>query len=82
VDTGRKQMVGVKCGTEHSETQKDWSHWLAYVTFCYNATEHSATGFPPFFVFTGRLTPVNCGLDTANNPGGKAVARVYSRGRE
>ena len=38
-----------------SETQKDCSQWLAYVTFCYNATEHSATGFPPFFVFTGRL---------------------------
>ena len=38
-----------------SETQRDWSEWLAYVTFCYNSTEHSATGFPPFFVFMGRL---------------------------
>ena len=37
-----------------SENQKDWSEWINYVTFCYNATTHSATGFAPFFVFTGR----------------------------
>ncbi len=37
------------------ENQRDWSDWVAYVTFCYNATEHSATGFAPFFVMTGRL---------------------------
>ena len=37
-----------------AETQKDWPDWVDYVTFCYNATEHSATGFSPFFVFTGR----------------------------
>jgi len=37
------------------ENQRDWSEWVAYVTFCYNATEHSATGFPPFFIFTGRM---------------------------
>ena len=37
------------------ENQRDWSTWVAYITFCYNATEHSATGFPPFFIFTGRM---------------------------
>ena len=37
------------------ENQRDWSTWLAYITFCYNATEHSATGFPPFFIFTERM---------------------------
>ena len=31
-----------------AETQKDWPDWVAYVMFCYNATEHSATGFSPF----------------------------------
>lgn len=31
------------------ESQKDWSTWISYVTFCYNATVHSATGFSPFF---------------------------------
>ena len=37
------------------DNQRDWSNWVAYITFCYNATEHSATHFPPFFVFTGRM---------------------------
>ena len=40
-----------------SDNQKDWSEWISYVTFCYNATTHSATGFAPFFIFTGR-TPL------------------------
>ena len=38
-----------------SESQRDWSEWLAYVTFAYNATEHRSTGFPPFYVFVGRM---------------------------
>jgi len=37
------------------ESQRNWSEWVSYVTFCYNATEHSATGFSPFFIMTGRL---------------------------
>ena len=37
--------------------QKDWSDWLTYIVFCYNAAEHSATKFSPCFVFTGR-TPI------------------------
>lgn len=37
-----------------SESQRDWSKWVGYATFCYNATEHSATGFSPFFLMTGR----------------------------
>jgi len=37
------------------ENQRNWSDWVAYITFCYNATTHSSTGFPPFFVFTGRM---------------------------
>jgi len=45
-----------------NENQKDWSEWVAYVTFCYNATMHSATGFAPFFVFTGRLPLWNIDL--------------------
>ena len=38
-----------------AENQRDWSTWVPYVTFCYNATTHSSTQFPPFFVYTGRL---------------------------
>jgi len=35
--------------------QRNWSEWLPFVTFCYNSAEHSATKFPPFFLFTGRM---------------------------
>jgi hypothetical protein len=37
-----------------SETQRDWSVWLNYVKFCYNAAPHSATGFAPHFIMTGQ----------------------------
>jgi len=36
-----------------AENQADWSLYLNYVTFCYNCTSHSATGFPPHFIMTG-----------------------------
>jgi len=39
------------------EGQRNWSSLVPYVTFCYNATEHTATGFSPFFIFMGR-TPL------------------------
>ena len=37
-----------------SETQKDWSQYVKYITFCYNATVHRATQYTPFFLHTGR----------------------------
>ena len=37
-----------------AEDQKDWHKWVPYVTFCYNAATHFATGFSPFYVNTGR----------------------------
>jgi transposase InsO family protein len=37
-----------------SETQKDWSRWVSYVTFCYNSTPHSSTNFAPHFIMTGQ----------------------------
>ena len=37
-----------------SEQQTDWSSYVAYVVACYNASVHSATGFSPFFLMTGR----------------------------
>jgi len=45
-----------------AENQRDWPLWVPYVTFCYNATTHSATHFPPFFIFTGRLPLWNIDL--------------------
>jgi len=37
-----------------SENQKDWSRWVSYVTFCYNSSPHSSTGFAPHFLMTGQ----------------------------
>lgn len=39
------------------QDQRDWADWLQYVAFAYNAAEHSATKFSPFYIFTGR-TPI------------------------
>lgn len=44
------------------DNQRDWPEWVRYVTFCYNATEHSATGFSPFFLNTGRQPVWNVDL--------------------
>ena len=51
------------------ENQKDWPELVPYVTFCYNATEHSATGFCRFFIFTGRepLSSVDLLLPETNS---------------
>ena len=38
-----------------NETQTEWSKLVSYVVFCYNSTIHSATGFCPYFLMTGRL---------------------------
>ena len=45
-----------------NENQKNWSDLVAYVVFCYNATTHSSSGFPPFLIFTGRLPLWNVDL--------------------
>lgn len=37
------------------EGQKNWSTLIPFITFSYNATEHSSTGFVPFFLFHGRM---------------------------
>ena len=38
-----------------SQIKKIGQDWLQYVAFCYNASEHSATRFSPFYIFTGRM---------------------------
>jgi len=54
-----------------STGQRDWSEWVPYITFCYNATVHSASGFAPFFVFTGRqpLWTADLFVPEAEGPG-------------
>ncbi|CAM6125136.1 unnamed protein product [Calypogeia fissa] len=38
-----------------SADQKDWPHHLTMAEFRYNSTKHSATGFAPFLLATGRV---------------------------
>ena len=45
-----------------SDHQRDWSLYVDYVVFCYNATPHSATGYAPYFVMTGRQPRWNVDL--------------------
>ena len=49
-----------------SETHTDWSKYLDYVVFSYNAAPHSATGFSPYFVMTGRQPLWNIDLLLGN----------------
>ena len=39
-----------------SQCRLAWqSDWLAKITFCYNAAEHSSATFPPFYIFMERM---------------------------
>jgi hypothetical protein len=42
-----------------SDSQRDWVSFVGYLTFCYNATPHSSTGFAPHFIMTGQQPPWN-----------------------
>ncbi len=37
-----------------NEKQNDWVDWLPIAQFCHNDRQHSATGFSPFMITTGR----------------------------
>lgn len=67
-----------------SESHKDWSEQVKYVTFCYNVTPHSSTGFAPHFIMTGQ-TPrwnidfcLNC-VDESHETVPQYTARVLQR---
>ena len=51
-----------------NENQRNWAECAPHITLCYNATEHSSTGFSPFFLFTGRqpLLHVDLALPEVN----------------
>ena len=51
-----------------AENQADWSLCLNYVTFCYNCTSHSATGFPPHYIMTGQHPRWNVDLLLGDRP--------------
>ena len=67
------------------ESQRDWSKWVSYATFCYNVTEHSSTSFSPFFLFHGRearwnidflLDGIEPGHDTPANYASEMIDRL------
>ena len=61
------------------ENQRDWSEWVPYVTFCYNATVHSSTGFSSFFfIFTGRQLLWNVDLIFLLSPEGALTVPQYA----
>ena len=55
------------------QDQKDWSEWLPYINFCYNAAEHSSTKFPPFYVFFGRMPIWTIDLSLPYTEGDRSV---------
>ena len=60
-----------------NDNQKNWSEWIQYIVFCYNSTTHSATGFSPFFIFTGREPLWNVDFLLANSPEGATSLPQY-----
>jgi len=60
-----------------AEHQRDWSRYLAYVTFCYNVTTHSATGFAPRFVMTGQRPRWNIDLLLCDKPYEKSTVSEF-----
>jgi transposase InsO family protein len=61
-----------------SETQRDWSAYVGYVTFCYNATPHSSTGFAPHFIMTGQQPRWNIDFFLGNTEGAQQTVPQYT----
>jgi len=62
--------------------QTDWPAYLPFVVNAYNTTEHSSTGFYPFFLMFGRKqkTPVDVMLDNPEERG-QSLANFAERWR-
>jgi len=58
--------------------QRDWSDWLPYINFCYNAAEHSSTKFPPFYIFMGRMPIWTIDLALPKVEGGNKTVPEYA----
>ena len=48
-----------------SESQKDWQDKLSVITAAYNAAQHEATGYSPYYLMYGReyCTPLDLTLN-------------------
>jgi len=61
-----------------AEHQRDWSRYLAYVTFSYNVTTHSATGFAHHFVMIGQRPRWNIDLLLCDQPYEKSTVSEFT----
>jgi transposase InsO family protein len=61
-----------------SESQRDWSSYVGYVTFCYNATPHSSTGFAPHFIMTDQQPRWNVDFLLGNIYGNEQSVPEYT----
>jgi hypothetical protein len=60
-----------------NERQNDWVDWLPIAQFCHNDRSHSATGFSPFMITTGRhpFKGIYTGKETMNQTAEKYIER-------
>jgi hypothetical protein len=60
-----------------NERQNDWVDWLPIAQFCHNDQSHSATGFSPFMITTGRhpFKGIYTGKETTNQTAEKYIER-------
>ena len=50
------------------EDQMDWDEWVKFVTFAYNTSEHSATGYTPFELVFGHSPSLPSALKSDPSP--------------
>jgi hypothetical protein len=60
-----------------NEQQNDWVDWLPIAQFCHNDRSHSATGFSPFMITTGRhpFKGIYTGKETTNQTAEKYIEK-------
>jgi hypothetical protein len=60
-----------------NERQNDWVDWLPIAQFCHNDRSHSATGFSPFMITTGRhpFKGIYTGKETTNQTAEKYIEK-------
>jgi ribosomal protein L21E len=60
-----------------NERQNDWVDWLPIAQFCHNDRAHSATGFSPFMITTGRhpFKGIYTGKETTNQTAEKYIEK-------
>ena len=61
-----------------STNQKDWSKFVPYVAFCYNASTHTSTGFSPHFIMCGQEARWNIDFIVGNIKPSQTTLHEYT----